>query len=1148
MLDVVLDYPIASDRSRFSIDPALARLGVRTTTVLRFVPPDGARARVRVRRRSRPRPPRSALVSGRAARSCELGFDAHPRRHRPSAVRVLPGDSVPADPAARRDRHVVHRRAFDHAHRVGGRACARRALVSAADRGADRAVDRVHGAREHRRPEARATLADRVRVRARARLRLLVRASRVDAVRRRAPGDVARRRSTSAWSSASCSCSRWRCRRSRCCSSTSSPSGWGRSSCRRSWRTRRGTGCSTAARCSASIEFQLPAFDAALVASAMRGLMLLLIVVGAAWGMFELYAAPGRGRAGQEPMPGLTSESGVGSVNRDVESTRGGRYRGRVHACRARLADAGRARSRRAADASHAHSRSRGEKATAPSRPSTLSGVYTDEQASRGKDVYTGTCRSCHSPTSHTGATFAKWWRGKQLSDLFTFVSTRMPKNDPGTLAPEDVADVDGVPAQDERDARRHRPSFHPDADSLKKFRIEVKSQRRLPPQRGRSHDATLADAVGHATWEWRSFAGALLSRRVRAVRDDSRARSRARRSCAATSPANGATGAPTRGARATRRSIRSTPSNFDSLQVAWQWNASASTATTSTIARRRSTRTAGCSPSRRRGATRSRSIRPPATTLWQWGLDEGIRWQKAPRQFAGRGLAYWTDGAQRARHRRDARLPPGDPRREDRQGRSEASARTASSISWKASASRSCRSRSTTTVRSRSASTRRRARRSRARSGIRRRRPAPTARSASIRPNGQIAASSPADRRRRRDRRRQLVDPRLLSDCACTTFPGYDPRLRRPHRQAALEVQPHSAAGRVRRRHVEERIEDRHATASARTTRGRTYSADPELGLVYIPVGMPLSDEYGGHRPGDNLFGNSLVAIDVKTGKRKWHFQMVHHDIWDYDTPMAPNLLDVTVNGRAAQDHRADDEAGLGLHVRSRDRRADLADAETPVLQSEVPGEQTSPTQPIPSKPAPYAQQGLLEADLIDYTPAIKDCGAASSRRCAAWGRTSFPRRRPTARARRPSQYTCSWYAPGASGGVNIDGGAAADPETGMLYVGGAERLEHDRGRDTIRARSSATRQPHDSCGKLGALPPPPGYVRRRRAEGAGAAADFAPRRPRHDDRRHLDPQAEGAGRHHGLRHEHRRQEVVGAERQPLARARRRTIRSSPA
>ena len=104
----------------------------------------------------------------------------------------------------------------------------------------------------------------------------------------------------------------------------------------------------------------------------------------------------------------------------------------------------------------------------------TLSGVYTDEQASRGKDVYFGSCRSCHTPASHTGATFAKWWRGKRLSDLFTFVSTRMPKNDPGSLAPEDVADVmayllkmNVMPAGE--------AELPPDADSLKKIRIDTR-------------------------------------------------------------------------------------------------------------------------------------------------------------------------------------------------------------------------------------------------------------------------------------------------------------------------------------------------------------------------------------------------------------------------------------------------------------------------------------------------------------------------------------------------------------------------------------------------------------------------------------------------------------------------------------------------
>jgi S-disulfanyl-L-cysteine oxidoreductase SoxD len=114
--------------------------------------------------------------------------------------------------------------------------------------------------------------------------------------------------------------------------------------------------------------------------------------------------------------------------------------------------------------------------AVSPAAPSltTLSGVYTDEQAQRGREVYASSCRSCHTPASHTGETFNKWWRGKRLSDLFSFVATRMPKNDPGSLAVEDVADVvaylmklNAMPVGKEE--------MYPDADSLKKFRIEAK-------------------------------------------------------------------------------------------------------------------------------------------------------------------------------------------------------------------------------------------------------------------------------------------------------------------------------------------------------------------------------------------------------------------------------------------------------------------------------------------------------------------------------------------------------------------------------------------------------------------------------------------------------------------------------------------------
>ena len=102
----------------------------------------------------------------------------------------------------------------------------------------------------------------------------------------------------------------------------------------------------------------------------------------------------------------------------------------------------------------------------------------------------------------------------------------------------------------------------------------------------------------------------------------------------------------------------------------------------------------------------------------------------------------------------------------------------------------------------------------------------------------------------------------------------------------------------------------------------------------------MPLSDEYGGHRPGDNLYGNSLVALDVKTGKRKWHFQMVHHDIWDYDTPMAPNLLDITVDGKVRKVVAQTTKQGW-IYTFDRETGAPIWPMpETPVLQSQVPGE----------------------------------------------------------------------------------------------------------------------------------------------------------------------------------------------------------------
>ena len=261
------------------------------------------------------------------------------------------------------------------------------------------------------------------------------------------------------------------------------------------------------------------------------------------------------------------------------------------------------------------------------------------------------------------------------------------------------------------------------------------------------------------------------------------------------------------------------------------------------------------------------------------------------------------------------------------------------------------------------------------------------------------------------------------------------------------------------------------------------TYRADPDLGLVYIPMGMPLNDEYGGHRPGNNLYGNSVVAIDVKTGQRKWHYQFVHHDIWDYDTPMAPNLLDVTVNGQRRKILAQSTKQGF-LYVLDRTNGQPIWPIEEkPVLQSDVPGEKTSPTQPIPSRPAPYAQQGLQEQDLIDYTPAIKD-SALKIAKSAGWARTTF--RRPRRRLRHRAHLSCSWYAPGASGGVNIDGGTAADPVTGMVYVGGQTGLNtievtHD---PCSEHRYS---QPHDSCSIPGGVKPPADYKPNPSMQGRG-------------------------------------------------------------
>ena len=150
--------------------------------------------------------------------------------------------------------------------------------------------------------------------------------------------------------------------------------------------------------------------------------------------------------------------------------------------------------------------------------------------------------------------------------------------------------------------------------------------------------------------------------------------------------------------------------------------------------------------------------------------------------------------------------------------------------------------------------------------------------------------------------------------------------------------------------------------------------TVDEDLGLVYLPVETPTSDFYGGHRPGNNLFAESLVCVDLKTGQRKWHFQLVHHPIWNYDMSSAAILADITVNGRAIKAVAVPGKQGM-LWVFDRVTGQPVWPIEErQVPQSDVPGEKTSPTQPFPTKPPPYARNFLnVPDDLVDFTPEFR-------------------------------------------------------------------------------------------------------------------------------------------------------------------------------
>jgi len=205
--------------------------------------------------------------------------------------------------------------------------------------------------------------------------------------------------------------------------------------------------------------------------------------------------------------------------------------------------------------------------------------------------------------------------------------------------------------------------------------------------------------------------------------------------------------------------------------------------------------------------------------------------------------------------------------------------------------------------------------------------------------------------------------------------------------------------------------------------------SADAERGIVYLTTDAPTNNYFGGFRPGDNLFGNSIIALDIRTGERLWHFQGVHHDVWDRDFPLPPMLVDLTVDGELIPALVQNSKQAFTYAFNRVTGEPIWPIEEREVPPSTVPTELTSPTQPYPTRPAAFEMQGLTEDDLIDFTPELREEAIEITKRYIL-GPLFTP---PSLKIEGGTQG--SLMLPGAGGGANWPGGAY-DPETGILYV----------------------------------------------------------------------------------------------------------------
>ena len=212
--------------------------------------------------------------------------------------------------------------------------------------------------------------------------------------------------------------------------------------------------------------------------------------------------------------------------------------------------------------------------------------------------------------------------------------------------------------------------------------------------------------------------------------------------------------------------------------------------------------------------------------------------------------------------------------------------------------------------------------------------------------------------------------------------------------------------------------------------------SVDDDLGYIYLPTGTPTGDYYGGHRLGDNLFAESLVALDIETGQRMWHFQAVHHGVWDYDFPSAPNLVDITVDGRLVKAIAQVSKQGFTYVFDRVTGDPVWPIEERPVAtDTDLDGDVLSPTQPFPTKPPPFEYQGMSIDDLVDFTPEIRAMAVEAVKNFRLGPLFSPPMLSVDGGLQGTIQR------PYVGGGASWTG-AAIDPETGLLYVPSMNRF----------------------------------------------------------------------------------------------------------